>query len=78
MVQLSGSLACGVRLLDQFLHDEPTLQRIAGFAWETSVLLREVGRRMMARVLQHLEPENDADAPPRLQLGLEAGLAPQG
>jgi len=65
MVQLSGSLARGVRLLDQFLHDGADAPK-------------DIGRCMMAWVLQYLEPENDADAPPRLQLGLEAGLAPQG
>jgi hypothetical protein len=29
VVQLSGSLAHGARLIDQFLHDEPRPQKIA-------------------------------------------------
>ena len=48
VVQLSGSLAQGVRLVDQFLHDEPTPQKMAAFEWAMSKLLREVGRRIMA------------------------------
>ena len=35
VVQLSGSLAQGVRLLDQCLHEEPTPQKMAEFEWET-------------------------------------------
>ena len=66
VVQLSGSLARGVRLLDQFLHDEPTPQQMAKFEWELRTLLREVGRRIMAWVLNHVEPENHAEAPSRL------------
>jgi hypothetical protein len=31
VVHLSGSLAQGVRLLEQFLHDEPTPQKMAEF-----------------------------------------------
>jgi hypothetical protein len=41
--QLSGSLAHGVRLLDQFLHNEPTPQKMAEFERKRSTLLREVG-----------------------------------
>ena len=67
VVQLSGSLAQGVRLLDQCLHDEPTPQKMAAFEWEISALLREVGRRIMAWVLTHLEPEHTAEAPARVQ-----------
>jgi hypothetical protein len=67
VVQLSGSLAQGVRLLDQFLHDEPTPQTMAAFEWAMSGLLREVGRRMMAWVLNHVEPEHTAEAPARVQ-----------
>ena len=52
--QLSGSLAQGVRLRDQFLHAEPTPQKMAEFEWELRALLREVGRRIMAWVLNHL------------------------
>jgi hypothetical protein len=66
VTQLSGSLAHGVRLLDQFLHDEPTPQQMAKFEWELRTLLREVGRRIMAWVLHHMEPENHAEAPSRL------------
>jgi len=67
VVQLSGALAQGARLLDPFLHTEPTPQKMAAFEREISALLREVGRRMMARVLHHLEPENIAEAPSRVQ-----------
>jgi hypothetical protein len=67
VVQLSGSLAQGVRLLDQCLHEEPTPQKMAQFEGELSALLREVGRRIMAWVLNHLEPEHTAEAPSRLQ-----------
>jgi hypothetical protein len=67
VVQLSGSLAQGVRLIQQCLHEEPTPQKMATFEWELSALLREVGRRIMAWVLNHLEPENTDEAPSRLQ-----------
>jgi hypothetical protein len=66
VAQLSGSLAQGVRLLDQFLHDEPTPQKMATFERELSTLLREVGRCILAWVLNHVEPDNDAEAPSRL------------
>jgi hypothetical protein len=66
VAQLSGVLAQGIRLLDRFLHDEPTPQKMATFEEELSTLLREVGRRIMAWVLRHVEPENDAEAPSRL------------
>lgn len=67
VVQLSGALAQGVRLLDQGLHEEPTPQKMAQFEGELSALLREVGRRIMAWVLNHVEPEHTAEAPSRLQ-----------
>lgn len=67
VVQLSSSLAQGVRLLDQCLHEEPTPQKMAAFEWEISALLREVGRRIMAWVLNHLEPEHTAEMPSRVQ-----------
>jgi hypothetical protein len=67
VVQLSGSRAHGVRLRDQFLHDEPTPQKMAEFEWERSALLREVGRRILAWVLHHVEPENAAEAPSRVR-----------
>jgi hypothetical protein len=67
VVQLSGPLAQGVRLIDQCLHEEPTPQQMAKFEWELRALLREVGRRIMAWVLNHLEPENTEAAPSRVQ-----------
>jgi hypothetical protein len=68
VVQLSGPLAQGVRLLDQFLHDELTPRTMVEFERKLRALLREVGRRIMAWVLNHLEPESDAEAPLRLRL----------
>jgi hypothetical protein len=65
--QLSGSLAHGVRLLDQCLRDEPTPQKMTAFAWELRALLREVGRRIMAWVLNHMEPKNAGEAPSRVR-----------
>jgi hypothetical protein len=67
VAQLSGSLAHGVRLLDQFLHNEPTPQKMAAFERELSTLLRDVGRRILAWILNHLEPENAAEAPARVR-----------
>jgi hypothetical protein len=67
VVQLSGPLAQGVRLLDQFLHDELTPWAMVDFGRKLRALLREVGRRIMAWMLNHLEPESDAEAPTRLQ-----------
>ena len=66
--QLSGSLARSVRLIEQCLQNELTPQKMAEFEWELSMLLRGVGRRIMAWVLNRLEPESDAEAPSRLQL----------
>jgi len=66
-VQLSGSLAQGARLLDQCLHAEPTPQQMAQFESALSALVREVGRRIMAWVLHHVEPENTTEAPSRVQ-----------
>ena len=51
VVQLSGSLAHGARLIDDVLHQEPTPQKMATFEGELHTLLREVGRRIMAWVL---------------------------
>jgi len=48
VVQLSGSLAHGAKLIDQFLHQEPTPQKMATFERELSALLQEVGRRIIA------------------------------
>jgi hypothetical protein len=66
-MQLSGSLARGAKLIDQFLHPEPTPQKMATFEWELSMLLREVGRRIMAWVLNHMEPECAEEMPSRLR-----------
>jgi hypothetical protein len=68
VVQLSGSLAHGTRLIDQFLHDEPRPQKMATFERELSALLREVGRRIMAWVLNHMEPACPEEMPSRLWL----------
>jgi len=64
--QLSGSLARGVRLIEQFLHDEPTPTTTMIFERELSALLREVGRRIMAWTLNRLEPKADREAPSRV------------
>lgn len=66
VAQLSRTLAHGVHLLDQFLHDEPTPQKMATFESELQALLREVGRRIMAWVLNHVESEHDPEAPARI------------
>ena len=67
VAQLSSSLAPGVRLLDQFRHNEPTPQKMAEFARELRTLLREGGRRILAGSLNHLEPEDAAEAPSRVR-----------
>ena len=64
--QLSGALARGVRLIDQFLHDEPTPQKMAAFEGKLSTLLREVGRRVMGWMLHQMEPDGPHEAPSRL------------
>lgn len=64
--QWSGSLAHGVKLLDQFLHQEPTPQHMTTSERELHRLLREVGRRIMAWVLNHLEPAGAEEMPSRL------------
>jgi hypothetical protein len=65
-VQLSGSLAHGAKLIAQFLDHEPTPQQMMTFEQELRGLLREVGRRIVAWVLNHVEPECPKDAPARL------------
>jgi hypothetical protein len=65
--QLAGALARGVRLIAQFVQDEPTPQKMMTFERELSALLRAVGRRIMAWVLNRLEPANDDEAPSRVQ-----------
>ena len=66
VMQLSGSLARGTRLIDQFVHAEPTPATTLTFERELSALLREVGRRIMAWTLNRLEPEADDEAPSRV------------
>jgi hypothetical protein len=66
VVQLSGSWARGAKLIDQFLRQEPTPQQMATFERELSALLREVGRRIVAWVLNHVEPDCPDEAPSRL------------
>jgi hypothetical protein len=66
--QLSGSLAHGAKLIDQCLQQEPTPQHMATFERELPMLLREVGRRIMAWVLHHLEPACAEEMPSRLWL----------
>ena len=65
--QLSGSLARGVRLIDQFVYDELTPQKMMTFERDLSLLLSDVGRRIMAWVLNRLEPQTDEETPPRMQ-----------
>ena len=64
--QLSGSLARGVRLIEPFLHDEPTPTTTMSFERERSALLREGGRRIMAWTLNRLEPKADRAVPSRV------------
>jgi hypothetical protein len=66
-MQLSGSLARGTRLIDQFVQAEPTPPTTMAFERELSVLLREVGRRMMTWTLNRLKPEADDEAPSRVE-----------
>ena len=66
VVQLSGSLAQGAKLIDQCIHQEPTPQKMAAFEQALSLLLQEVGRRIMVWVLHHLEPAEAEAMPSRL------------
>jgi hypothetical protein len=66
VVQLSGSVARGAKLIDHFLPQEPPPQQMAPFERERSPLLREVGRRMVAWVLNHLESDAPDEVPSRL------------
>ncbi len=68
VMQLSGSLARGTRLIDQFVQAEPTPETTMAFERELNALLREVGRRMMAWALNRLEPEANDEAPSRVEL----------
>jgi len=64
----SGSLVHGAKLMAQCLDQEPTPQQMAPCARERRALFQEVGRRLVAWVLHHVEPECPEEAPPRLWL----------
>src|SRR5919202_1241851 len=66
VMELAGLLAQGTRLLDRFVHAEPTPATTMAFERELSDLLREVGRRIMTWTLNRLEPEADSEAPSRV------------
>ncbi len=66
VMQLSGLLARGTRLLERFVHAEPRPETTMAFERELSDLLREVGRRIMAWTLNRLEPNADNEAPSRV------------
>src|SRR5215475_9940752 len=66
VMELSGLLARGTRLLDRFVHAEPTPATTMAFERDLSALLREVGRRSMTWTLNRLEPEADSEAPSRV------------
>jgi hypothetical protein len=63
VVRLAGH---GTKLIAQFLDHEPSPQQMVTFERELCGLLREVGRRIVAWVLNHVEPECPEDAPARL------------
>lgn len=67
VMQLSGLLARGTRLIDQFIQAEPTPQSTMAFELELNALLGEVGRRIMSWTLNRLEPSVDAAAPSRVE-----------
>src|SRR5687768_2313870 len=46
-MELSGSLAHGARLVEQFLEHEPSPEKMMRFECELGALLREVGRRIV-------------------------------
>jgi hypothetical protein len=66
VMQLSGLLARGTRLINRFVHADPTPETTMAFERELSDLLREVGRRIMAWPLNRLEPNADNEAPSRV------------
>ena len=66
VIQLSGLLARGTRLLERFVHAQPTPATTLVFERELSELLREVGRRIMTWTLNRLEPDADNEAPLRV------------
>lgn len=63
VMELSGSLAHGARLVEQFLAHEPSPDKMMKFERELGDLLREVGRRILAWVVNRVEPERDDEAP---------------
>lgn len=67
VMKLSGILARGVRLVEQFLQDEPTPRKMMTFERDLSGLLRETGRRTLAWVLNRMETKNDDEAPARME-----------
>jgi hypothetical protein len=69
VMELSGLLARGTRLLERFVHAELTPETTMAFERELSDLLREVGRRIMAWTLNRLEPDADTEAPSRVSFG---------
>jgi hypothetical protein len=66
VMQLSSLLARGTRLLERFVHAEPTPETTMAFERELSDLLCEVGKRIMAWTLNRLEPDADSEAPLRV------------
>ncbi len=66
VMQLSGTLARDTRLVKRFVQHEPTPKHTLDFERELSHLLREIGRRIMELALNQLEPQADAESPPRI------------
>jgi hypothetical protein len=64
----SGSLAHGVRLIEEFVHAAPTPQKTRAFERALSALRREVGRCILAWALKRWEPKSDKEAPARVQV----------
>jgi len=52
-----GLFGAWAQWIAQFLHHEPTPQQLATFAQELSALRREVGRRLVAWGVHHVEPD---------------------
>lgn len=67
-MKLSGSLAHGARLVEQFLEPEPSPEKMRMFEHELGALLFEVGRHIPAWVLNSLEPEQDDETPSVLRV----------
>ena len=68
VVQLSSSLAHGADSLITFFTKNLPPQKMATFERALRPLLQEVGRRIMAWVLNHMEPERPEEMPTRLWL----------